>query len=68
MGNVESVIDGGDDLSLEEQINSLHEQHTQLEQALREENSRPMPDAVAVKEIKHQKLAIKDEISKLSGQ
>ena len=68
MGNVGSVIDSGNDLSLEEQISSLHEQHTQLEHALDEENSRPMPDAEVVKEIKHQKLAIKDEISKLGGQ
>lgn len=68
MGNVGSVTGGGNGLSLEEQISSLHEQHTQLEQALRVENSRPMPDAEAVKEIKHQKLAIKDEISKLSEQ
>jgi hypothetical protein len=68
MGNVESVIDSGSDLSLEEQISILHEKHTQLEQALREENRRPMSDAETVKEIKHQKLAVKDETSKLGGQ
>jgi hypothetical protein len=68
MGNVGSVANSGNELSLDEQVSSLHEKHTQLEHALDEENSRPMPDAEAVKEIKHQKLAIKDEISKLGGQ
>ena len=68
MGSLGSVTNSGNELSLEEQISSLHEKHTQLEHALEEENSRPMPDAVAVKEIKHKKLAIKDEISKLGGQ
>ena len=68
MGNVESVNDSGNGLSLAKQISTLNEQHTELEQALNKEIGRPMPDAEAVKKIKHQKLAIKDEISKLGGQ
>ncbi len=67
MGNESSVTEGGEEVSLEEHISTLQEKHAKLEQALAEENSRPMPNAVAVKEIKHQKLAIKDEITKLGG-
>jgi hypothetical protein len=47
---------------------ALNEQHTELEQTLNKEIGRPMPDAEVVKKIKYQKLAIKDELSKLDGQ
>ena len=58
----------GDDMSLEKRINSLQEKHAELELALEEENRRPLPNTATVKEIKHRKLAIKDEIMKLGSQ
>jgi uncharacterized protein YdcH (DUF465 family) len=54
MGNESSVTEGGEEVSLEEHISTLQEKHAKLEQALAEEN-------------RHQKLAIKDEITKLGG-
>lgn len=67
MENGGSVNKEGDDMSLEERINTLQEKHAELELALEEENRRPLPDAATVKEIKHRKLAIKDEITKLGS-
>lgn len=67
MGGEGSVTNVSDDMLLQDSINSLKSRHSQLEQALKEENSRPMPNVATVKEIKYQKLAIKDEITKLEG-
>ena len=68
MSDESFVTNADEEVSRKERINSLHEKHSRLEQALNEENDRPMPDAGIVKEIKHQKLAIKDEILKLNSQ
>ena len=40
--------------------------HAQLEHELDDENARPLPDAGTVIDLKRQKLAIKDEIVRLS--
>ena len=67
MGQEGSVTKGDRDASPADRISSLQEQHAKLELELADENSRPMPNAATVKGIKHQKLAIKDEITKLGG-
>ena len=67
MGNEGSVAKEAEEMSLEERISSLQEEHAKLELALAEENGRPMPNDELLKEIKHQKLAIKDELTKLGG-
>ena len=53
------------DMSIEERVSSLQEKPASLEQNLMDENSRPMPDSVAIKSIKREKLTIKDEIERL---
>ena len=46
-------------------IYRLRTKHRELERELRAEQSRPVPDAVRVTELKRRKLAIKDELLKL---
>jgi hypothetical protein len=53
------------DMSINERVLSLQEKHASLEQTLMDENSRPMPDSVAIKTIKREKLNIKDELQRL---
>jgi len=62
-----SVQDNADDLSTEQRIEALKAEHSKLENALEEEEGRPLPDSLAIASIKRQKLAIKDEIEQLSG-
>jgi len=62
-----SVQDNADDLSIEQRIEALKAEHSKLENALEEEEGRPLPDSLAIASIKRQKLAIKDEIEQLSG-
>ncbi|NQU71535.1 MAG: DUF465 domain-containing protein [Rhodospirillales bacterium] len=52
-------------MSIEERVSSLQEKHASLDQNLMDESSRPMPDSVAIKSIKREKLNIKDEIERL---
>ena len=47
-------------------IEALQQQHAELETELEDENNRPMPDMGAVADLKRQKLAIKDEIVRIS--
>lgn len=54
------------DMSTTDRIEVLKEKHASLETALAEENNRPMPDSSVVSHIKREKLAIKDEIERLS--
>ena len=48
-------------------IESLKDQHAELEQAIAAENSRPFPDELHIQELKRQKLRIKDEIVRVSA-
>eukprot|EP01002_Notosolenus_urceolatus_P005172 NODE_23747_length_235_cov_1.553763_g22577_i0.p2 GENE.NODE_23747_length_235_cov_1.553763_g22577_i0~~NODE_23747_length_235_cov_1.553763_g22577_i0.p2 ORF type:complete len:55 (+),score=3.84 NODE_23747_length_235_cov_1.553763_g22577_i0:51-215(+) len=48
-----------------QRIESLKQRHETLERNLDQERTRPMPDSVAVAEIKRKKLAIKDEMENL---
>ena len=47
-------------------IEALQKKHSELETELEDENGRPMPDMGAIADLKRQKLAIKDEIARLS--
>ena len=46
---------------------SLRGRHAELEEELEMETHRPHPDQVAVKEIKKQKLRIKDELARIDA-
>ncbi len=47
-------------------IEVLNQKHEALESALEDEASRPMPDAGVVKNIKREKLTIKDALERLN--
>lgn len=52
-------------MSSNEHVDALKTKHAALDAALSQENRRPIPDAVAVAELKRQKLKIKDELQRL---
>lgn len=52
-------------MSRDARIDSLKDRHASLNTTLEHERSRPMPDEVALHDLKRQKLAIKDEIARL---
>ena len=49
----------------DEHAASLRARHAKLEEALNIETHRPLPDQVAIKDIKKQKLRIKDELARI---
>jgi len=53
-------------MSLEDRVKTLQEKKDDLEKILEEEESRPLPDNISVHDLKRQKLAIKDEIERLT--
>lgn len=53
-------------MSLEDRVKKLEEKHEDLDKVLAEEESRPLPDNIVIHDIKRQKLAIKDEIMRLT--
>src|SRR6516225_1725654 len=52
-------------MSPQDRIEALKAKHAELERAIDEENSRPLPNRDAVSDLKRQKLRIKDEIFEL---
>ncbi|MEE8189512.1 MAG: YdcH family protein [Kiloniellales bacterium] len=46
----------------DERITSLRTKHAFLEQAIEEENQRPLPDDIRLSQLKREKLRVKDEI------
>lgn len=48
-----------------DRIDSLRARHASIEDKLDNESARPLPDEVAIHDLKRQKLAIKDEIARL---
>ncbi len=52
--------------SMHDRVQSLKEQHIQIDAKLRQEEARPLPDSLTIATLKRQKLAIKDEIAQLS--
>lgn len=53
-------------MSLEDRVNALQGKKEGLEKILEQEERRPLPDNISVHDLKRQKLAIKDEIQRLS--
>jgi len=51
---------------LSDRIESLRARHQHLEQELDQETNRPLPNPATIKDLKRRKLAIKDEMSRLS--
>ena len=66
MSDVSVASESGETLSLSRRIHLLEDEHTQLDQALAEEEARPMPDSLRIASLKRQKLAIKDELAALT--
>ncbi|MDP7651683.1 MAG: YdcH family protein [Rhodospirillales bacterium] len=54
-------------MSVDERIDALKAKHQALETAIEQENSRPLPDDVAIVDLKKQKLRIKDELSTITS-
>ena len=52
-------------MSADARVESLQQMHHDLEEAIKEENLRPKPDASVLSDLKRQKLRIKDEIAEL---
>ncbi len=52
-------------MTKDEHAASLRARHAELEEALDIETHRPLPDQVAIKDIKKQKLRIKDELVRI---
>ncbi|MEQ8652655.1 MAG: YdcH family protein [Kiloniellales bacterium] len=50
----------------QDRVVSLKERHTNLEDLIKSEQSRPSPDENAIYELKREKLRIKDEIAALA--
>lgn len=66
MSDMSVASETGDSLSLSRRIHLLEDEHTQLEEALAEEEARPMPDSLKIASLKRKKLAIKDELAALT--
>ena len=49
----------------DEHAASLRARHAKLEEALNIETHRPLPNQVAIQDIKKQKLQIKDELARI---
>ncbi|MSP67728.1 MAG: DUF465 domain-containing protein [Alphaproteobacteria bacterium] len=61
--NTELVGDKAKDVGA--RLAALSMRHANLEQAIETECQRPLPDTVALADLKRQKLRIKDEIARL---
>jgi len=53
-------------MSLEDRVKTLLDKKVDLEKILEDEENRPLPDNISVHDLKRQKLAIKDEIERLT--
>jgi hypothetical protein len=67
MSDMSVVSDHGQRPAVHQRISSLQQEHHELEETLAREEARPMPDSLAIASIKRRKLAIKDELSALTG-
>lgn len=52
-------------MSLLDRVQSLKAKHAALEAALDDETRRPLPDEIAIAELKRKKLKIKDELERI---
>ncbi len=55
-------------MALEARIRELGSRHQSLEQAIQDEMRRPYADDIRLKELKRQKLRLKEEIESLRDQ
>jgi uncharacterized protein len=53
-------------MSREEHLQVLKDKHAGLEELIRQEEMRPLPDTGVLSQLKRQKLRIKDEMMELS--
>jgi len=49
-------------------FSSLAEKHRKLEEAIAEENARPLPDELKLHALKREKLRLKDEMARAKNQ
>ena len=49
-------------------ISALESKHAELEHRIEQEEARPVPDNVALYDLKRRKLALKDELAAFSPQ
>jgi len=52
-------------MSMASHLSALEQKHKSLEQQIEDELARPLADANRVRELKRQKLRLKDEITRL---
>jgi hypothetical protein len=57
---------GGADMSREEHLQVLKEKHAGLEDLIRQEEMRPLPDTGLITQLKRQKLRLKDEMMEIA--
>jgi len=50
---------------VQERLTSLRAKHANLEEAIRIESARPMPDFFVIAELKKKKLTVKEEIDRI---
>ena len=55
-------------MNVDARVESLKQLHHDLEEDIKEENQRPMPDSAVLSDLKRQKLRIKDEIAQLDAE
>lgn len=66
MSDISVASDSGQGFPLNQRIDTLEEEHSQLEVALSKEEARPVPDTLTIATLKRKKLAIKDELAVLT--
>ncbi len=52
-------------MSIEDRILTLKSRHADLDKKLESEHSRPMPNEELIRTLKHEKLSLKDEMSRM---
>lgn len=55
-------------MSVQDYLEGLRSKHAHLEQAIDEEAHRPMPDQAILTRLKREKLKLKEEIVRLTGE
>jgi hypothetical protein len=53
-------------MSREEHLQVLKEKHADLDELIRQEEMRPLPDTGLIKQLKRQKLRLKDEMVEIA--
>lgn len=53
-------------MSLNQHLKALEYRHSELEKTIANENKRPLPDYLYLKELKQKKLRLKEELGSLN--